>query len=122
MMTVDQIAAADRKLLDKRWEALFDHVPPAKLQAGLVRRVLAWHIQMEESGHKPSDRFATGRPVVSLRPGTRLLREWQGSTHEVLVTQSGFDHAGKSYKSLSAIARAITGTQWSGPTFFGVKR
>lgn len=121
-MSVDQITGADRKLLDKRWELLFDHEPPAKLQASLVRRVLAWQVQMEEAGHKPSDRFATGRPVVSLRPGTRLLREWQGSTHEVLVTTSGFDHAGKTYKSLSAIARAITGTQWSGPAFFGVKR
>ena len=61
-------------------------------------------------------------PDSALSPGTRLLREWHGATHEVLVEAHGFEYAGKNYKSLSAVARAITGTPWSGPAFFGTKR
>lgn len=120
-MLIEELTTADRPVLDQRWVSLFDHEPPAKLQASLVRRVLVWHAQMAGAGLKPGERLSTGRPAVSLRPGTRLLREWQGSTHEVLVTADGFEHAGKTYQSLSAIARAITGTRWSGPAFFGVK-
>ncbi len=122
MTLVEQIATAERPVLNKRWESLFDHAPPPKLQIGLVRRVLFWQAQMEGVGLKPSDRLASARSAITLRPGTRLLREWQGSTHEVLVLGVGFEYAGQTYKSLSAIARAITGTPWSGPAFFGVKR
>jgi hypothetical protein len=57
-------------------------------------------------------------PVV--KPGTTLLREWQGVTHTVTVTLTGFIYKDRNYRSLSAIAREITGTQWSGPRFFGV--
>ena len=82
---------------------------------------------MQQAGLDPltfssSDRQAPSRPQVALRPGTRLLREWQGTTHEVRVLDAGFDYAGQTYKSLSAVARAITGTPWSGPLFFGIKR
>jgi hypothetical protein len=56
-----------------------------------------------------------------LKPGTRLLREWQGRTHEVLVSDNGFVWQQARYRSLSQIARAITGTSWSGPVFFGLK-
>jgi hypothetical protein len=57
-----------------------------------------------------------------LAAGTRLMREYQGEEHHVTVLNSGFEYRGKRYKSLSGIARAITGTQWSGPLFFGLKR
>lgn len=62
------------------------------------------------------------RPVRrSIKPGTRLLRDWQGETHEVIAESTGqFLYRGKTYRSLSAIARTITGTRWSGPTFFGI--
>src|SRR5206468_814524 len=56
------------------------------------------------------------------KPGTRLIREWQGRTHEVLVLDDGFSWQGAQYRSLSAIARKITGTAWSGPLFFGLKQ
>jgi hypothetical protein len=56
-----------------------------------------------------------------LKPGTRLLREWQGRTHEVLVSDDGFVWQQARYRSLSHIARVITGTSWSGPVFFGLK-
>jgi Protein of unknown function (DUF2924) len=56
-----------------------------------------------------------------LKPGTRLMREWQGRTYEVLVLDDGFSWQGADYRSLSAIARKITGTAWSGPLFFGLR-
>jgi hypothetical protein len=60
-------------------------------------------------------------PRPALKPGTRLLREWQGRTYEVLVLDDGFSWRGTHYRSLSALARRITGTAWSGPLFFGLK-
>jgi hypothetical protein len=57
-----------------------------------------------------------------LKPGTRLMREWQGRTYEVVVLDDGFCWQGAQYRSLSAIARKITGTAWSGPLFFGLKQ
>lgn len=59
---------------------------------------------------------------VRIKPGTRLLRTWQGSTHEVLVGESGVTYRGQAYRSLSEVARLITGQRWSGPLFFGLKQ
>lgn len=59
--------------------------------------------------------------VKSLTPGTRLVREWQGKTYQVTVLKSGFEMDHQTYPSLSAVARKITGTAWSGPLFFGLK-
>jgi DUF2924 family protein len=61
-------------------------------------------------------------PDTSLRPGTRLVREWRGKTHTVAVTEDGFEYAGKIFPSLTKIAQAITGAHWSGPRFFGLIR
>jgi hypothetical protein len=58
--------------------------------------------------------------VPALRPGTRLVREWNGRTHAVDVGEDGFVFDGKTYRSLSAIAKRITGAHWSGPRFFGL--
>ncbi len=58
----------------------------------------------------------------SIKPGLRLVREWRGETHHVLVLEDGFEWNGERRRSLSAIAREITGTRWSGPLFFGLKR
>jgi CubicO group peptidase (beta-lactamase class C family) len=123
MNTLAEITSADRELLAKRWESLFEHEPPPQIHTALMRRVLAWNVQMHQAGLDPfAGRSTAVRPPVVLRPGTRLLREWQGTTHEVRVLDAGFDYAGQTYTSLSAIARAITGTPWSGPLFFGIKR
>lgn len=61
------------------------------------------------------------RDTPRIKPGTRLIREWRGEIHKVTVTDNGFAYCGKRYKSLSEIARLITGTHWSGPLFFGLK-
>jgi hypothetical protein len=62
------------------------------------------------------------RQEVNLLEGTKLVRDWRGVTHEVTVIEGGYEHQGRRYRSLSAIARAITGTQWSGPLFFGLRK
>jgi hypothetical protein len=62
------------------------------------------------------------RPRLELKSGARLVREWRGRTHEVLVLDDGFSWQGTHYRSLSAVARKITGTRWSGPLFFGLKQ
>lgn len=127
MNRLDSFEAAGRDALVSHWKAAFDREPPPRVHTGLLRRVLAWQAQVEASGTK----ISPARPTLSapahpaspaLRPGTRLLREWRGATHEVLVLPKGFEYAGKTFTSLSAIARVITGTPWSGPAFFGLKR
>jgi hypothetical protein len=65
---------------------------------------------------------AAKRLRPQLKPGTRLMREWQGRTYEVVVLDDGLSWQGMQYRSLSAIARKITGTAWSGPLFFGLKQ
>jgi hypothetical protein len=79
------------------------------------RQLLRIAQQFKETG------AATIRARPELKPGTRLVREWQGRTYDVLVLDEGFSWQGTRYRSLSAIARKITGTAWSGPLFFGLK-
>jgi Protein of unknown function (DUF2924) len=75
---------------------------------GLIARDLAKGLQRQSESR-------------AIRPGTRLLRTWQGDTHEVLALDKGFSYRGGTYSSLSEIARLITGARWSGPLFFGLK-
>ena len=60
-------------------------------------------------------------PPISLKPGTRLVREWRGATHMVLIHADGIEWRGQRYRSLSVVARKITGARWSGPRFFGLR-
>ncbi|MBX3609186.1 MAG: DUF2924 domain-containing protein [Hydrogenophaga sp.] len=126
MSVLDEILTAERDVLVSRWKTAFDRDPPPRVHTSLLRRVLAWQAQVESSGLKALlPRPAQPKPssaAYGLCPGTRLLREWQGATYEVLVLPQGFEYAGKTFTSLTAIARTITGTPWSGPAFFGVKR
>jgi hypothetical protein len=62
------------------------------------------------------------RRTITLRPGTVLGREWQGEMHRVVVLADGFSWNGKTYPSLSKVVRAITGTRWNGPKFFGLRK
>lgn len=122
-----ELAQLDRPALGQRWEAVFDVTAPRGCQATLLRQALAWHLQVQalgRTGVRQSRRAVQSlsrSPGTSLSPGTRLMREWQGQTHHVTVAPDGFEYNGKVWRSLSAIARSITGTAWSGPVFFGVK-
>lgn len=122
-----ELAQLDRPALGQRWEAVFDVPAPRGCQATLLRQALAWHLQVQALGKtgKRQSRKAVQSlsqfPGLVLSPGTRLMREWQGQTHHVTVVADGFEYDGKVWRSLSAIARSITGTAWSGPVFFGLK-
>jgi len=102
----------------------------------LLERCVAYRIQDRDQGglsaatrkrlRRLTDEIAADpdtalRDIPCIKPGTRLIREWQGKTHKVTVTAEGFAYGGKRYKSLSKIARLITGTRWSGPRFFGLE-
>jgi hypothetical protein len=115
--------------LRRTWRAVFGRTPPASLSTSLLGRMIAWHIQERAFGglDRDSRRFldslarAGGSPRRRLKPGTVLVRDYQGQRHTVTVGREGFDWQGTSYPSLSAIARAITGTAWSGPRFFALQ-
>lgn len=128
----DDLAALDalgRDELVARWEATFGCAAPQRCRAPFLRYALAWHLQMtaQLAPRKLSIEQLVRR--IKLRPtttralpvGSRLAREWQGRTYLVSVTDAGFECDGTIYRSLSAVARAITGTPWSGPLFFGLK-
>ncbi len=123
--------------LKQQWRDLFDSEPPPFNRRYLESR-LAYRIQeLTYGGLKPETvkrlealgeqldggNIITRRIRADLKPitGTRLIRDWQGVEQIVTVTQGGFEWQGRPYQSLSAIARAITGTRWNGWVFFGLK-
>ena len=76
---------------------------------------------MRVAGNAADGRRAPGYPSLSPKPGTVLVRDWGGVTHQVRVLEDGLLFRGERYESLSQIARAITGSRWSGPLFFSLK-
>jgi hypothetical protein len=100
---------------------------PTMRSVDLVCRMLAWKLQAQVLGgfDGPTLRLlrASPRKIVGagLAVGARIAREWKGVRHEVEVTEDGFRHDGQTYASLSQAARAITGTNWNGPRFFGLR-
>ena len=120
----------DRNALVDRWQDTYGKAPPPRLSRPLMIRALAYEIQVEAYGGLPPRTVRAlkaalgpvGERPGSARPpsvGARLIREWNGVLHEVEVLADGYLWQGKRYRSLSAIARAITGVKWSGPRFFG---
>ncbi len=127
---VEEIAAMERKGLVALWGEVIGAAPPRRLSTPFLRRILAFEVQARRHGGLPAAlqrklaSIAAGkdRPAsAKLRPGGRLIREWNGISHVVDVTDDGYLWRGDRYRSLSAIARAITGAHWSGPRFFGLK-
>lgn len=117
------------------WIKAFRVPPPRNARKDFLNRAMAYHSQAHQlGGLRPATvrqlrRLLCGPAAAKsgpsnisprLKPGTRLLREWQGTTHLVEVVEDGFLWKGKSFASLSAVAVAITGTRWSGPRFFGI--
>lgn len=118
------------------WKKEFAEPAPAKHSPALLRLEIAWKIQsashggisgqterriksLAEAFRKNPDHLPHAVPRLS--PGVVLSREWRGRVHTVQVVESGFIHNGVRHATLSSVARAITGTQWSGPVFFGIK-
>ena len=135
MNTVADLPALDRPALIALWTRTFRSPPPANMSQDMMRRFIAFEIQAKRQGgiapktrkaldraSARRDRTPSGRGTApcSPIPGTRLVREWNGTAHHVEITEDGCRWQGRAYRSLSAIAREITGARWSGPRFFGL--
>lgn len=121
--------------LRAEWRSVYKAEPPA-LTADLLARGVAWKLQQRVHGGLPAatvrdirrikaELDKTGGSNVTtgrIRPGTRLVRDWGGAAHHVLVLESGYLYRDRQYATLSQVARDITGAHWSGPRFFGTKR
>src|SRR4029077_3731361 len=126
----------DIRELREEWRRLYKTDVSPHLSGELLIRALAYRIQQVSLGGLRPELQRQLRQIAvelkqtgeagkrfrpQLKPGTRLIREWQGRTYEVVVLDDGLSWQGTQYRSLSAIARKITGTAWSGPLFFGLK-
>jgi hypothetical protein len=119
--------------LQNLWCKTFDIQPPEGARRDLLLCLLTYELQQRAEGRLPrsvAKRLAAALPsarppatteVPVLRLGARLVRTWKGATHEITVVERGFAYRGRRYRSLTEIAKAITGAHWSGPRFFGLK-
>jgi Protein of unknown function (DUF2924) len=144
--TIDDVALEaeigqlpDLSLLElrNRWKTLFGHPAPKSLRRNFLARAVAYQMQVEAYGglsvatkrrlREIANAVRNGDANATLggsriRPGTQMIRQWQNTTHTVTALAEGFEWNGRTYKSLSAVANAITGTNWNGFAFFGIKR
>ena len=132
--TLQQYSIAELK---SRWLLVFGNTSSAYASRDFLIQNLVYHAQVRQHGglsrktqrrlqqlYKSFKKDPDFRPPASksvLKAGTRLVRKWQGKVHSITVLANTFEYLDKEYKSLSAIARLITGTRWSGPVFFGLK-
>lgn len=128
--------APPRAELVEAWKQVYGRPPPKGLSTRLLHLACEYHRQAQEQGGLSRKRLrelmryaqpakGTKRSRLTIAPspkptvGTRLVREWRGRTHVAEIREDGVLYEGKTYRSLSQVARAITGTRWSGPRFFG---
>jgi hypothetical protein len=131
---INDLVDLDRHALLELWREHFEHPPPAYCKSEFLVRAIAWENQAQVQGGlapalvrllhriaKGEASSSSGNPATrKIKPGTRLIRTWHGQTHDVEVLDDGYAWQGARYRSLSAIAREITGTRWNGPRFFGL--
>ncbi len=121
----------DRAACLEAWRLVFGAPPPKRLSVGFLRKAILFEQQCQAHGRvskltlRRLHAIANGKvpdacSTSSLKPGAHLMREWNGRTYQVEVIEEGFVMDGQTYKSLSAIAKRITGAHWSGPRFFGL--
>jgi hypothetical protein len=129
---VEALRSFDKDDLRARWRKMFGKDPPPALTKDLLARMIAWRIQERfYGGHDKAtinllDGLARGEAAKldagpRLKPGTVLMREHRGVRHTVTVVPDGFVWQEQTYRSLSTVAYAITGTSWNGPRFFGLR-
>jgi hypothetical protein len=137
---IARLRGLDVGQLRARWHTVFRRRAPPHLPRHLLFRILAYRLQADRLGELDNDsrrlldRIGSGSPErierlvadfnpprAELRPGTLLTREWDGHLQRVMVLPDGFTWNGKTYRSLSKVAFAITGSRWNGPRFFGLR-
>jgi len=126
-----ELSTLNRAALLDLWREAFSRPPPKHISVDFMQRAISFE-QQSRSERRISKQTLRrlraiakgGAPaantVTSLKPGTHLMREWNGRTYQVEVVGDGFVMDRKTYRSLSAIAKRITGAHWSGPRFFGI--
>jgi hypothetical protein len=134
---LNSLSELEREALREEWRRLYRSPPPKKISRDLLVLGVAWKIQEVAQGglstamkRRLAELAATldqkgdlaHSRVARLKPGARLVRAWHGRLHTVTVLDEGFEWDGRRWRSLSRIAREITGTPWSGPRFFGLDR
>ena len=122
--------------LQRKWEELYSVPAPRRMRRAFLMRACSYRIQEQAYGGLKASTLkqieailaevragqaVTVRPKRKLSAGVHLVREWGGTTHHVEVLEKGYRWRGRTYRSLSVIAREITGARWSGPRFFGLK-
>lgn len=121
--------------LREEWRRLFQTPPPRRLSRNILLRAITYKLQenafgglskailrkLQSTAPCATSSTAKPRPRPSFKPGTRLVREWHGVTHTVVILAEGVEWRGQRFRSLSIVAREITGAHWSGPRFFGLK-
>ena len=133
---IENLGNLGREQLDQAWRDLFESGRPGRVCGDLLIKALGYRLQekaigglkpstrrlLERWGRNGSERGPLAEPArTRLKAGTVLVREWHGVIHRVTVLDDGFDFHGERFRSLSEIARKITGVRWSGPLFFGLK-
>jgi hypothetical protein len=135
---IARLRGLDAGELRARWHTVFRRAAPPHLPRHLLFRILAYRLQADQLGdldtRRVLDRIGSGsskgidrlvadlsRSRTELRPGTLLTREWDGHLQRVMVLADGFSWNGKTYRSLSKVAFAISGSRWNGPRFFGLR-
>ena len=135
---VAQLRSLSRQRLLDLWQELYGVAPPSGIRREVMIPFLAYRIQENAEGALSASVRAQIKSVarnlkcarkspnratrLRIKTGTRILRRWGSEMHEVSVTATGYEYRGHGYRSLSEIARLITGTRWSGPAFFGLKK
>ncbi len=134
---VRELSALDLGGLRLQWRNVFGRNAPAHLTKPLLSRILAYRLQADaygdldhdvrralegvrRSAEAGADRSGSLSPARRIKPGSVLVREWGGHLHRVMALNEGFIWDGETYRSLSHVARAITGVRWNGPRFFGL--
>lgn len=133
---LEQLPLMERKSLLKHWCDLFGRGPTRALRRETLIPILAYGIQehafgglkestarkLRELAHGSATSEAVALPPLRPKFGTRYVREYDGKLHEVTVLETGYEFEGTTYRSLTEVAKIITGSKWSGPVFFGQKR
>ncbi len=135
--TLARLSATTIFELRGEWQRLHRAPPPMRLSRDLLMRAITYKLQERPLGGlsrsilrklecqnigSEASKAEKPPPPISLKAGTRLVREWRGVTHTVLVQAQGFEWNGRRYRSLTIIAYEITGAHWSGPRFFGLRK
>ena len=134
---LSELEALERSDLQALWQRLFKQPAPPKMHKQVMMALLAYRLQERHEGglsnaalvqlRRARDAVRDGgryKPskAQAYKPGTRIIRRWGREVHEVTVLERGYDYRGQVYRSLSQIAREITGVRWNGPAFFGLRK